>query len=161
MDHLGLEQAVDGFGKSIVVGITDAADRGFDACLGEPFRVAKREVLPPAIRVVDEPAALDGTALMQGLLQGIEHKAGVSGPGDPPADDAARKGVNDEGDVDKSRPSRDVGEVADPQGVRARCFELAVDPVERAGGSRVGDRGADRPAPIPSRASWRQTFRAP
>ena len=46
MDHLGLEQAVDRLGESIVVGVADAADRGRDASLGEPFRVAQREVLP-------------------------------------------------------------------------------------------------------------------
>jgi hypothetical protein len=32
MDHLGLVEAVDGFGESIVIGISDAADRRLDAC---------------------------------------------------------------------------------------------------------------------------------
>jgi hypothetical protein len=47
----------------------------------------------------------------------------------------------------EARPSRDVGEVADPQGVGARCLELPVDPVERAQSGRIGDRRPDRLAP--------------
>ena len=44
--HLGLEQAVDRFGEGVVVGVADAADRGFDPGLGETFGVAQRKVLP-------------------------------------------------------------------------------------------------------------------
>lgn len=32
VDHLGLVKAVDSFGESIVIGISDAADRGLHAC---------------------------------------------------------------------------------------------------------------------------------
>ena len=46
VDHLGLEQAVDGFRKGIVVGGAHTADRGLDACLGEAVRVAQRKMLP-------------------------------------------------------------------------------------------------------------------
>ena len=35
-----------------------------------------------------EPAALEVSTLVQSLLQGVQHKAGVSGPGHPPAHDA-------------------------------------------------------------------------
>ena len=41
---------------------------------------------------------------MQGLLQGIQHEAGVSGPRHLPADDAPGKGVNHERHVDEARP---------------------------------------------------------
>ena len=34
--------------------------------------------LHPSIAVVDEAAALDGTTLMQRLLERVEHKAGMS-----------------------------------------------------------------------------------
>ena len=37
---------------------------------------------------MDEAAALNGPALVQSLLQRVEHKAGMGGPADPPADDA-------------------------------------------------------------------------
>lgn len=39
MDHLGLEEAVDRLGQSIVVAVTDAADGRLDTGLGEPLRV--------------------------------------------------------------------------------------------------------------------------
>ena len=52
-------------------------------------------------------------------------------------------GVDDEGDVDEALPGRDVGEVRQPERVRARRVELPVHPVERAGDGRVADGGAD------------------
>jgi hypothetical protein len=39
MDHLGFVEAVDGFGESIVVAVTDAADRGLDARRGKPLGI--------------------------------------------------------------------------------------------------------------------------
>jgi hypothetical protein len=39
--------------------------------------------------------------LVQGLLQRVQHKAGVSRARDTPADDAPGKGVDDKGDIDK------------------------------------------------------------
>src|SRR5215211_2925592 len=97
--------------------------------------------------MVHETATLDGSALVQGLLERVEHVAGVRRPAHPPADDAPGKGVDHKGDVDEAGPGRHVGEVRDPQRVRARCLELPVDPVERACSGRVRDRGADLLAP--------------
>lgn len=79
-----------------------------------------------------EAAALEGTALVQRLLQSIENEGGVGGSRDPPADDAAGEDVDHESHVDEPGPGRHVGEVADPKCVWARCLELPVDPVERA-----------------------------
>ena len=47
----------------------------------------------------------DRTAIVDGLLESIEHEAGVRRPRRPPADDLAREGVDDEGDVDEAGPS--------------------------------------------------------
>ena len=63
---------------------------------------------------------------------------------DPPADDTPGVGVDDEGDVDEARPGRDIGEVRDPQRVRPRRLELAIDVVQRAWRGLVADRGSDR-----------------
>ena len=67
-DHLGLEQAIDRFSESIVIRVADVADRGFDPGLGKTVGVAQCEVLRPAIRMMHASAALNGTALVQGLL---------------------------------------------------------------------------------------------
>src|SRR3954447_20503556 len=104
MDHLGFVETVDGFGEGIVVAVPDAADRRLDPRLGEPLGIFNREVLHPAITVVDEAAASDGPAFVQGLLQRIQHKAGVRRAGDTPADDTPRKDVDNKGDVDKTGP---------------------------------------------------------
>ena len=47
VDHFGLEQADDGLGERVVVGVADAADRGLDAGLGQPLGVADRQVWQP------------------------------------------------------------------------------------------------------------------
>jgi hypothetical protein len=45
VDHLGLEQAVDRFGKRIVITVADAADGWLDAGLTQALAVTDREVL--------------------------------------------------------------------------------------------------------------------
>ena len=45
MDHLGLVEAVDGFGESIVIGISDAADRRLDTCFSQALSVFDGDVL--------------------------------------------------------------------------------------------------------------------
>lgn len=65
-------------------------------------------------------------------------------PAHPPADDPSRIGVDDKGDIDEARPGRDVGEVGDPQHVRRRGMELAIDVVERARCGLVAHRRAER-----------------
>jgi hypothetical protein len=77
MDDLGFVEAVNGLGESIVVAVADAADRGLDARRGKPLGIFDRDVLHTAIAVVDEAAAADGPGLVQGLLQRVQHKAGV------------------------------------------------------------------------------------
>ena len=48
-------------------------------------------------------------------------------PAHPPADDAAGIGVDDKGDIDEASPSGHVGKVRDPQPIRCRSVELAID----------------------------------
>ena len=91
----------------------------------------------------------DGPVLVQGLLQRVQHKAGVSRAGDTPADDAPCKGVDDEGDIDRTDPCRDAGKVGDPQGVRARRFELPIEAVGRTRGRRIANCGPDPSCPAP------------
>ena len=47
MDHLGLEEADDGLGQRVVVGVPDAADGSVDADLGEAIGVANRQAWQP------------------------------------------------------------------------------------------------------------------
>jgi len=144
MDDLGLVEAVDRFGQRIVVAVTDTSDGGLDACLGQSLGIFDREVLDAAIAVVDETAAMNGTPIMERLLQRVEDEACMRRPAHPPADDAAGEGVDDEGHVNETLPCGDVGEIRNPQPVRRGSLELAVHPIERAWGGLVGDRRSDR-----------------
>ena len=66
MDDLGFIKAVDRLGERIVVRVADAADRGFDAGLGETIGVFNRNVLHAAVAVVDESGPMCQIALNVG-----------------------------------------------------------------------------------------------
>jgi hypothetical protein len=68
--------------------------------LRRPFESA----LATPIAMMHEPAAVDRSAIVQGLLQRIEHEAGVRRARGPPAHDPAGIGIDDEGDVDEAGP---------------------------------------------------------
>lgn len=57
--------------------------------------------------MVRQAAAMSGPSFVKGLLQRIQHEAGMRGPAQPPADDAAGIGVDNAGDLDESRPGAD------------------------------------------------------
>ncbi len=69
--------------------------------------------LAAPVAMVHEPTAMDGPPVMEGLLERVEHEAGMSCPADPPAHDPSRVGIDHEGDVNEAGPGRDVGEVRD------------------------------------------------
>src|SRR5512134_2726642 len=94
--------------------------------------------------MVDEAGSPDGLPVMESLLEGIEPEAGVGCARHPPADDAADRGVDHEGDADEARPGRDRGEVRHPERIRPWRLELPVDAIERARDSLVADCGPQR-----------------
>jgi len=53
---------------------------------------------------MDQAAAMQGPPVMQSLLQRIKHEPRMRRTADTPADNPARKGVNDEGDIHKASP---------------------------------------------------------
>jgi hypothetical protein len=93
MDHLGLVETVDGFGESVVIGISDAADRRLDASFSQALGVLYGYVLAAPVAVVHEAAAIDRPPLMQRLLQRIEHEARMRCTRGPPTDDPAGIGT--------------------------------------------------------------------
>ena len=130
VDDLGLVKPVDGFGERIVVTVADASDRGFDACFGQSFGVFDRQILPAAIRMVNETASMDGAAIMECLFKGIADKGSMRGAAGAPTNDATGEDINDESDIDRAMgaplvretmarpvPCADIGEIRDPQNV--------------------------------------------
>ncbi len=181
MKFLGLEQAVDGFGEGILAAVADAADGWFDPGVCQAFRVAKRRVLNAAIAMMNQLALSRRAAIMQRLLQGMQHKSGLSRSGNAPADNAAGKDVDDKGNSVKSLPGGDIDEIGNPQGIGPSSAKLPIDPVPGARGGRIADRrlhglAADHPrkpicfikravvqraTSMPSRCNCRQTLRTP
>ena len=104
---------------------------------------------------------MDGPAIVERLLQGVEDEAGMGGAGHPPADDPPGERVDDEGDVDEALPRRDVGEILSANSGRRResgearyaCLgpRQAVQPVHdprhvhRGGGTDLLERGFGQP----------------
>lgn len=85
MDDLGLVEAVDCLGQSVVVAVADAADRWLDPGLGKPFAVSDRDVLATAIGVMDETAAARRSAIMECLFERIEQTSAIDNvDGSPP-----------------------------------------------------------------------------
>ena len=76
-DDLGLVQADDRLGESVVVAVTDRADRWFDPGFGEPFGVTDTEILRSPVRMVDEPLGVAVETGPDGLLEGVAGQVGA------------------------------------------------------------------------------------
>src|SRR5690606_25149603 len=97
--------------------------------------------------MMNQTAAMDGTAVVDGLLEGVKHEAGMGGATDPPAHDIASVDVDHEGYIGEPSPRRHIGKIGDPEPVGRRSMELAVNVIERARSGLVADRGAHWLAP--------------
>ena len=181
MDHLGLVEPVDRLGERVVVAVADAADRGLDAGLGQALGVLDRDVLRRR-----DPSdgrgrhRVTGCRSCSACSSASSTKLACARAAHPPADDAAGVHVDDEGDVDEALPGRDVGEVRDPQQVRAlgawncrltrssghgaalslhrRAHRLAADDALQAQIGSSGARPCSGPPRCPSRFICRQTL---
>ena len=76
-NDLGLVQPEDRFRERIVVAVADAPDRGLDAGLGQPLRIADRQVLHASVTVVNQRLTWSHSAVMQCLLTRIQREVGA------------------------------------------------------------------------------------
>ncbi len=83
MNDLGLVEAVDRLGESVVVGISDTADGGIDAGLGQTLGVADADILRPTVRMMNQAAAMSGPSFMQRLFESFEDEARIAPSGSP------------------------------------------------------------------------------
>jgi hypothetical protein len=133
VNDLGFVKPVDGLGERVVIAIADTADRRLNPGFKQPFRILNGYILAAPVAVMDQAAAMQGPPVMQSLLQRIKHEPGMRRAADAPADDPAGKGINDEGDIDKASPGRDISKVRDPKPVRRRSLEFPIDVILWAG----------------------------
>ena len=137
MNQLGLVQPVDGLNQGVVVAVTTAADRGFDASFSQPFGVANRNVLDAPVVVIDQLLCQLRLAFVERLLQGAEQEVCAHGAAYPPAHDAPRVDIDHESHEQPVLPGRDRGEVRHPQLIRPASVELPIDPIEWTRGRGV------------------------
>ena len=90
--------------------------------------------LRAAIAVVHEARERIAAARVDRLLQRVEDEVGAQRGGHPPADDAPREHIDDEGDIDEPGPGRHVGEIRHPQLIRSRGRELPINEIGRSRG---------------------------
>src|SRR5690606_33206891 len=111
MEHLGLVKTVDCFGEGRVVSVADASDRWLNACLRQPLGIANGHILRTAVGMMNQSAAVTGPSVMKRLIEGIKDKARMCRAACSPTDDAAGKGINHEGHVNKALPGGHIGEI--------------------------------------------------
>src|SRR4051794_35672348 len=81
-------------------------------------------------------------ALAERHLQGVEDEVGADVSGELPADDHPAVRVEHEGEEDQAFPAAQVGDVGDPELVRARRSEVALDEIRPASSLGIRPGGA-------------------
>src|SRR5215207_1527642 len=150
-DALGLVEAVDRLHQGVIERVPDRTDRGRDALelevLGEP----NARILRARVGVTDQLTRHGRLALAVALPQGHPQRdhdqLGPLGRGHVPSDDPLSEDVDDERDVDEPGPRPDVGEVGDPDPVRRRRGEIAIQQVTSPLAVLGRDRGPDALVP--------------
>ena len=127
VDELRLEDAVDAFGKRVVVAASDRADGCLEACLCEAFGVPDGEILGAAVAVMNQRTV--DPSPVQGLLQGIEREVRPKRFRYPPTHDGPAEHIGDESDVGKPCTGGDVRDVGNPELVRLVCDEPAANEI--------------------------------
>lgn len=107
MDNLGLVKTVDRLRQGVVIAVANTPDGWLDPGLGKALGILDRDILAAAVAVVDQAATVDGSPIVDRLLQGIQHETGVRRPAHPPAHDIAGVNVDHEGHVDEPCPGRE------------------------------------------------------
>jgi len=118
----------------LIVCVTNAADGGVDAFVDEAVGERNRGVNRPGIGVMGERGEIVVAftpSREERHLEAVHDQRGGHTCCCPPAEDAARVGIEDERDVNPPRPRPDVGEVGDPQLVHPHSGEVSVDEVRR------------------------------
>jgi hypothetical protein len=88
-----------------------------------------------------------GPPLLDRHRQRVEHALRPQIGAHRPADDSATEDVQHHGQVQESRPGRDVGDISDPELVRGRGGKDPLHEVGRGRGGRIPPRRPDALAP--------------
>lgn len=111
VDGLDLERFHVALGLGVIVWIAAAPHRSDETMFGEGLPVAPGRVLRAAVRVVD--TAGRRSSLFNSRAQGGQRQPDVDRAADGVADDLARPGIEDDGDIDEADGDRDIGSLID------------------------------------------------
>src|SRR5262249_39058410 len=136
IEELALERREEALTERVVVRVADGSHRRPDAHLAAALAEGERRVLAALIRVMND---VDRAALREGHVEGLEHEFGPEVCGHCPANDAAAPGVEDDGEVQKAGPGRDVGDVGDPELIWDSRCEVAVHEIRYGPGVAITD----------------------
>lgn len=77
MDHLGFVETVDCFGQSVVVAFADVADGWRDTDYSKALGALDGHVLRSKVALMNQASAMNGSSIVDCLLQCIQHEAGL------------------------------------------------------------------------------------
>ncbi len=83
-----------------------------------------------------------GLSALQGLLERVDDELGTQVVLERPADNATRVAVDDDSEVEPALPTAQVGDVGDPEPVRRRWLEVALNQIVGDTHDRHPDRRA-------------------
>ena len=103
-----------------------------------------------SVAVVDQFDVGARASLPQRHPERVEDEVGAHVRSELPADDHPAVGVEHEGEEDEAFPAAQVGKVGDPQLIRTRGAEVALDEIRPASSLQIGLGRAPRlAAPLP------------
>jgi hypothetical protein len=126
IEQFAFQGSEEALAEGIIETIADRAHRRADS--GCATALAKRQgrVLAALIGMMDD---VFWATLLDRHLQGIHHQRGLEVSGHCPADDFAAPGIHNNGQVQPSAPSRNVGDVCDPQMIGRLGSEITLDQI--------------------------------
>ena len=144
---------------AFVVTITDRSHGRPDAHFLAAQTKLHRRVLGPLVGVMDHVAEL---ALRDRQVHCVEHQLRSLLRSHRPADHAAAEGAQDDGEIQKARSRRRIGDVSHSKHVRRVCVEVPARKIGGWGDTRIALSRHDEPAATdaPQLVGFHQTHRA-
>jgi len=138
---LDFEDAIDAFGQGILIAVADLAHARADAGGEEPLTIGSRGVLDAVVRMMNHAGQRGCGRLVQGHVKGAKTAFDGERGGQIIANNEAREGIGEEGQIGETGLSREVGDVADPHLVNAMETEFSDQvrefPKPRTGGATL------------------------
>src|ERR1700722_5145059 len=125
-EQLALKRSVEALAHRVVVAIPNRTHRRPDACFPTTLPEGDRRVLRSLVGVVNDAGRI---APVNRHIQRIEYELGAQVIRHGPANDAAAARIQHDGDVQESRPGRNIRDICDPELIRAISDELPVNEV--------------------------------